>query len=93
MSTRSELILVLSLCLLVNLLAAHARPSEQSPARSRRDTYDWFSSLLGDYFDDSDSDSEEILICRNCTVVIGQKGPSDNGTETTAAPTGRLLLQ
>ncbi|XP_026850970.1 actin cytoskeleton-regulatory complex protein pan1 [Drosophila persimilis] len=87
MPARSELILILGFCLLFHLLGTHARPSEQSPAKPKRDAYDWFSSILGDYFDDSDGDSEEILICRNCTVVIDQKGPSQ-AAETTAAPVG-----
>ncbi|XP_034130668.1 actin cytoskeleton-regulatory complex protein pan1 [Drosophila guanche] len=86
MSTRSELVLILGLCLLLNLLGTHARPEpEQSPAKTKRGSYDWFSSILSDYFDDSDSDSEEILICRNCTVIVGQKDPNQTA-ETTAAP-------
>ncbi|KRG00016.1 uncharacterized protein Dwil_GK13181 [Drosophila willistoni] len=62
-------------------LGSHAQPVEDQAARSKR--YDWFSSLFGDFYDDSGS--EEYLICRNCTVVVNSQTTAPIAA-TTAAP-------
>ncbi|KAL7730423.1 hypothetical protein ACLKA6_016652 [Drosophila palustris] len=74
----SKLVILLSLCLTLNYQTTQANPSENRVARSSNDLYDWLTSLF-DY-----EDSEETLLCRNCTVVVNQD--HRNGTDTTATP-------
>ncbi|XP_034486446.1 formin-1-like [Drosophila innubila] len=74
----SKLVILLCLCLSLRYPTTEANPAENRVARSSNDLYDWLTSLF-DY-----EDSEEILLCRNCTVVVSQD--HRNGTDTTAAP-------
>ncbi|TDG49214.1 hypothetical protein AWZ03_004303 [Drosophila navojoa] len=85
MLVRTKLIILLYLCLALHSQATRANPAEERAARTKNDVYDWISSLFGDY--DSD-ESEEYLICRNCTVIVGQaNNTSATNPPATAAPT------
>ncbi|XP_032295352.1 skin secretory protein xP2 [Drosophila virilis] len=79
MPVGTKLIVLLHIVLALGSRAAHANPAEERAARTKNDIYDWISGILGDY-DSDESDSKEYLICRNCTVIVGQ-------ANATAAPT------
>ncbi|XP_030556246.1 cyclin-dependent kinase inhibitor 1C [Drosophila novamexicana] len=84
MPVGTKLIVLLHIVLALWSRAAHANPAEERAARTKNDVYDWISGIFGDYESD-ESDSKEYLICRNCTVIVGQANAT--GGPATVAPT------
>ncbi|XP_016925053.4 uncharacterized protein [Drosophila suzukii] len=90
MSARRDKIIVLGFCLTFSLLSIEARSLKENSVRTKRDTNDWWSLLEDIIYDndsgsDDDADDENILICRNCTVVV-QAAPNGTADGSTAAP-------
>ncbi|XP_016961214.1 UV excision repair protein RAD23 homolog B [Drosophila biarmipes] len=87
MSASRDMVIALGFCLMFSFMSIEARSSEESSVRTKRQTDDWWS-LLEDLLYENDSGSqdeaeeENVLICRNCTVVV-QAAP--NGTVAPAA--------
>ncbi|XP_037729709.1 UV excision repair protein RAD23 homolog B [Drosophila subpulchrella] len=90
MSARRDTIFALGFCLMFSFLSIEARSLEESSVKTKRDTNDWWSLLEDIIYDndsgsDDDADDENILICRNCTVVV-QAAPNGTADGSTAAP-------
>ncbi|EDV91403.1 uncharacterized protein LOC6568499 [Drosophila grimshawi] len=88
-------VLLFVVCLALSYQATQANPIEEQSAGLKSQEYDWFSMIFGDYDEDDDS---EYLICRNCTVLVGQANATDmqpnpatmasTPDTSTASPTG-----
>ncbi|EDV49933.1 vitelline membrane protein Vm26Ab [Drosophila erecta] len=87
-ASRAILFAVGFLGLMLSFLSTEARSLENTSVKTKRDT-DWWT-LLEDIIYDSDSesddvDNENVLICRNCTVVVNA-APNATSDGSTATP-------